>query len=103
MKGLEDILKNAGGFQKKIEEVQSKLEKEVYEGSSGGGMVKVILDGKANMKKVIIDSAIIKPDEKEIIEDLVIAAFNDAKRKVENAMRSSMADIVGGMPVKFPF
>ncbi|MGD9638048.1 MAG: YbaB/EbfC family nucleoid-associated protein [Alphaproteobacteria bacterium] len=103
MKGLENILKHAGEIQKKLEEEQHKLEKSLYEGAAGGGMVKVTLNGKADVKKVIIDPSIVNPNEKEIIEDLIVAAFNDAKRKVEDGMRNSMSGLVDGMPSSNPF
>ena len=101
--GLEDLLKQAGNLQKKIETMQEKLANTLYEGTSGAGMVKITIDGKCNLKSIKIDNSIINPSEKEIIEDLIIAAFNDAKRKMEEGLKSAMSEAAGGLPFNLPF
>ena len=66
---------------------------------SGGGMVTVTLSGKGDMAQVKIDSSLLKPEEAEILEDLIVAAHNDAKAKVEEAMKEKMKSLTGGLPL----
>ena len=99
-------MKQAQMMQKKMEEEQAKLAQEEIEGSSGGGMVKVVLNGKFDMKKLNIDKSLIDADESEVLEDLIIAAYNDAKNKVDAKMQDSMSAMTGGMNLgglKLPF
>lgn len=106
MMNIQGLMKQAQMMQKKIQEEQQRLEQEEFEGVSGGGMVKVVINGKFNMQKINIDKNIISPDESEIIEDLIVAAFNDAKAKAENKMSESMSSITGGLNLggmKLPF
>jgi len=95
------IMKQAQMMQKKMEEEQKKLELETLEGQSGGGMVRVVLNGKFDMKKIELDKSLIVADEAEILEDLIMAAFNDAKAKVDAKTAASMNSVTGGM--KLPF
>ena len=88
-------------MQKKMEEEQAKLAQEEVEGTSGGGMVKIILNGKFEMKKLNLDPSLIDPEDKEVLEDLIVAAYNDAKGKVDDKMQSSMNAMTGGL--KLPF
>lgn len=106
MMNIQGLMKQAQMMQKKMQEEQQRLEQEEFEGVSGGGMVKVVINGKFNMQKINIDKNIISPDESEIIEDLIVAAFNDAKAKAENKMSESMSSITGGLNLggmKLPF
>lgn len=106
MMNIQGIMKQAQMMQKKIEEEQAKLAQEEIEGSSGGGMVKVVLNGKFDMKKLNIDKSLIDADESEVLEDLIIAAYNDAKNKVDAKMQDSMSAMTGGMNLgglKLPF
>ena len=106
MLNIQGLMKQAQAMQKKMQEEQQRLEQEEFEGVSGGGMVKVVINGKFNMQKINIDKNIISPDESEIIEDLIVAAFNDAKAKAENKMSESMSSITGGLNLggmKLPF
>ena len=99
-------MKQAQMMQKKMEEEQAKLAQEEIEGSSGGGMVKVVLNGKFDMKKLNIDKSLIDADESEVLEDLIVAAYNDAKNKVDAKMQDSMSAMTGGMNLgglKLPF
>lgn len=97
------IMKQAQAMQKKMEEEQKKLEQEVIEGQSGGGMVKVTLNGKFEMKKIEIDKSLVVPEETDILEDLIMAAFNDAKTKVDAKAAASMTSVTGGLNLKLPF
>jgi len=104
---LQKMLKQAQEMQQKLAEVQAKLEAEETEGSSGGGMVVMRLNGKGNLLKVAIDPKLIDPSEKEMLEDLIVAAFNDAKGKVESNMSEQMNKVAGGLGLptglKMPF
>ena len=94
-------------LQKKMSEAQEKLKSIEVEGSSGGGMVKVIVNAKGDIKKINIDESLMKPNEKEITEDLVLAAINDAKNKAENVAAEEMKNLTGGISLppgfKLPF
>ena len=89
-----------------MEEAQKKLAESEVTGSSGGGMVKVTLNGKFEAKKVEIDKSLVNPEETDILEDLLLAAFNDAHGKVDAMMSDGMKDITGGLNLgglKLPF
>jgi DNA-binding YbaB/EbfC family protein len=104
---IQKMMKQAQEMQQKIADMQAKLEEEESEGSSGGGMVVVRLNGKGIMKKIAIDAKIIDPSEKEMLEDLIVAAFNDAKGKIEKTTNDEMSKIAGGLGLpsgmKLPF
>ena len=97
MMNIQGIMKQAQAMQKRMEEMQEKLAQEEVEGISGGGMVKVILNGKFEMKKLELDGSLINIDEKDVLEDLIIAAYNDAKNKVDEKMQNSVQSVTGGM------
>lgn len=106
MMNIQGIMKQAQAMQKRMEEMQEKLAQEEVEGISGGGMVKVILNGKFEMKKLELDGSLINIDEKDVLEDLIIAAYNDAKNKVDEKMQNSVQSVTGGMNLgglKLPF
>ena len=99
-------MKQAQAMQKKMEDMQNQLAQQEVEGSSGGGMVKVTLNGKFEMKKLEIDKSLVVADEADILEDLIVAAHNDAKNKVEAMMSDGMKNVTGGMNIpglKLPF
>lgn len=103
---IQGIMKQAQMMQKKMEETQEKLAQQELTGISGGGMVKVTLNGKFEMKKVEIDKALMVEDEVDILEDLIIAAYNDAHAKVDASMAEGMKEVTGGMNLgglKLPF
>lgn len=104
---IQKMLKQAQQMQAKLAEVQDKLGDEESEGTAGGGMVTILLNGKSEMKKIHIDKSLMNPDEKEMLEDLIMAAFNDAKNKVEANVSSKMSAVTGGMQlppgIKLPF
>jgi|SRR5271165_1265950 len=93
------MMKQAQELQAKIQEFQAELETMQVEGTSGGGLVKVTLTGKGALSRVSIDASLMKPEDAEILEDLIVAAHGDAKQKVETAMASKMQDLTGGLPL----
>lgn len=99
MKNIMDMMKQAQELQAKVAELQAELEGMQVEGVSGGGLVKVTLNGKGAMARMSIDTSLMKPDEVEIVEDLIVAAHNDAKQKVEQAMVDKMQALTGGLPL----
>ena len=107
MVNIGNMMKQAQQLQKKMAEAQDKLNEIEVEGSFGGGLVKVIATAKGNFKRISIENSLMKSDEKEILEDLIIAAINDAKQKGENAAQEEMKSLTGGLPLppgmKFPF
>ncbi len=102
-----NMMKQAQQLQKKMAEAQDKLNEIEVEGTSGGGLVKVIANAKGVFKRISIDESLIKKDEKEILEDLITAAINDAKQKGENVAQEEMKSLTGGLPLppgmKLPF
>jgi DNA-binding YbaB/EbfC family protein len=104
---LQKMMQQAQQMQQKLADMQAKLETEEAEGSSGGGMVKILLNGKHMALKVTIDESMLKPIEKEVLEDLVVAAFNDAKNKIDSKVSDQMGQLTGGMNLppgfKLPF
>jgi nucleoid-associated protein EbfC len=107
MKNLGNMLKEAQKLQSRMAEMQAKLDTIEVAGAAGGGMVSVTLNGKGEMRKVKIDPSLVEPGEIEILEDLVVAAFNDAKTKVEAHVQDEMSKLTGGMNLpaglKLPF
>jgi DNA-binding YbaB/EbfC family protein len=79
--------------------MQTELEASEVEGLAGGGLVTVTLNGKGDLKGVRIDDTLVKPSEKEILEDLIVAAHADARRKVETLMKDKMQSVAGGLPL----
>ena len=102
-----NMMKQAQELQKKMSEAQEKLKSIEVEGVSGGGMVKVVASAKGEIKKIILDESLLKPEDKEITEDLIVAAVNDAKQKGESAAQEEMKSLTGGLPLppgmKLPF
>lgn len=107
MKNLSDMMKQVEAMQSRMSEMQAKLEASSVTGQSGGGLVKATLNGKGAMTGLAIDPSLLKPDEKEILEDLIVAAHADAKGKVEQVMAQEMKSVTGGLPLppglKLPF
>jgi len=93
------LMKQAAQLKSKMEAMQAELDSVEVEGASGGGLVTVKLSGKGEMKSVKIDESLIKPSEKEIVEDLIIAAHADARRKAEALMQEKMKEVAGGLPL----
>src|SRR3712207_2684121 len=102
---LNALMKQAQAMQQKLQDAQAKLAESTVEGASGGGMVSVTLAGSGEMKAVRIDPSLLQPGEGEILEDLIVAAHADAKRKLDEAQAQMMreaagplAGMAGGMP-----
>ena len=93
------MMKQAAQLQSKMQEMQAELDHIEVEGTSGGGVVTVKLTAKGEMKGISIDPSLLKPEEKEIVEDLVVAAHADARRKAEAIMQDKMKALTGGLPL----
>ncbi|MFK8039765.1 MAG: YbaB/EbfC family nucleoid-associated protein [Rickettsiaceae bacterium] len=107
MVNINNLLKQAQSMQGKMQEMQNQMKTKEYSGVSGGNMVKVTVDGGHNTKSINIDLSLLKIEEKEVLEDLLIAAFNDANAKIEKDSQESMSNMMGGMNMppnfKLPF
>ena len=107
MNNFNDMMKKAQEMQKKMQEMQESLSNLEVEGTSGGGMVKIIMNCKNEVKKIDLDPSIIKGNEKEVMEDLIVAALNDAKTKAEEKSQEEMKKLTGGLglppDMKMPF
>ena len=93
------LMKQAAELKSKMEAMQAELDQLEVEGTSGGGLVTVKLSGKGEMKGVKIDASLIKPSEKEIVEDLIVAAHADARRKAEGLLQEKIKSVTGGLPL----
>ena len=100
-------MKQAGQMQAKMAEMQAKMEAMEVEGASGAGMVKLVLSGKGDLRRLQVDPKLLDPAEAEMLQDLIVAAHADAKRKVEAAMADEMREATGGLELppgmKLPF
>ena len=107
MKDIMGMMKAASEMKGKMEAMQAELAELVVEGRSGGGMVTVSLSGKGDMRGIKIDPTLLKPEDAEVVEDLILAAFTDAKAKSEAEMQRKMAEVTAGLPIppgmKLPF
>ena len=107
MKNLGQLMKQAQAMQEKMAEMQKELEIFEVTGNAGGGMVELTLNGKGDMKKLKIDRSLAVPDEIEVLEDLIVAAFNDARQKVSAHAETEMQKLTGGLNLpggfKLPF
>ena len=97
MKNLTDIMKQAQQLQSRMAGMQAELDAAEVEGRAGGGLVSVVMSGKGEVKKISIDPSLMKEDEREILEDLIVAASTDAKTKSEALAAEKMKSITGGM------
>ena len=93
------LMKQAAQLQSKMQEVQAELDRTEVEGTAGGGMVTVKLTAKGELKGVKVDDSLMKAEEKEILEDLLVAAHADARRKAETVMQEKMKSLTGGLPL----
>ncbi len=102
-----EIMKQAGAMQARMKEMQEKLAEMEVAGEAGAGMVKIVMNGKGYVKAVAIERDLIKPDDAEVLEDLIAAAINDAKSKLETASQEQMKGLTEGLPLppgmKLPF
>lgn len=99
MKNFSNMMKQAQEMQGRMQQMQSELDQIECKGTSGAGLVTVTLNGKGEMTGLNIDSSLIKPDETEIIEDLIVAAHTDAKSKLETTLQEKMKTITGDLPI----
>jgi len=93
------LMKQAAQLQSKMQEMQAELDQIEVDGTAGGGLVAVKLSAKGEVKSVSIDASLLKPEEKEIVEDLLVAACADARRKAEAVMQEKMKSLTGGLPL----
>ena len=107
MTDFNNMLKQAQELQKKMADAQKKVEELEAEGTSGGGLVKVKINGKNVTTSLSIDESLISKDEKEILEDLIVAALNDARENVQKKISEEMSKLTGGLKLppgmKLPF
>src|SRR5688572_29410899 len=93
------MMKQATQLQEKMQALQAELDTIEVDGSAGGGLVTVTLTAKGDLKGVKVDGTLLKLEEKEIVEDLLVAAHADAKRKAEVLLQDKMKDLTGGLPL----
>ena len=94
------LMKQATEFKSKMEAMQAELERLEVEGAAGGGLIGIQLSGKGDLRGVRIDDSLLKPDQKEILEDLIVAAHTDARRKLETMLQEKMQALTGGLPLQ---
>jgi len=99
MKDFMNMMKQARELQSKMAEMQAEIEQLTRDGTAGAGLVTVTINGKGEMRGLTVDPSLLKPDEKEIMEDLIVAAHADAKAKMEEALQDKMKDMTGGLPL----
>jgi nucleoid-associated protein EbfC len=99
MKDIMGMMKKAQELQGKMQQMQSDLAAMEVSGQSGGGLVKATLTGKGDVKGMKIDPSLLKPEDADMLEDLIIAACADAKAKAEALMQSKMAEATAGLPI----
>lgn len=104
---IQKMLKQAQEMQSKLGTIQSDMEAREFEGTAGGGAVKIILTGKGHMVKTTLDASLLVADEKDMLEDLIAVAHRDAKEKADSALADAMGSLTGGMNLpaglKLPF
>ncbi|MEK9647117.1 MAG: YbaB/EbfC family nucleoid-associated protein [Alphaproteobacteria bacterium] len=107
MKNLGNLMKQAQEMQAKMQEMQDRLAEMELTGAAGAGMVNVTLTGKGDVRKVKIDPSLFNSEDAEVVEDLIVAALNDARAKAEAHMQQEMAKVTGGLNLppgmKLPF
>ena len=107
MPNLDELMKMAQEAQAKLMQAQEDLEKVIVEGVSGGGLVRIRASAKGRIHGVEIDESLLQPSEKQMVEDLIAAAINDARAKADEAAQGAMANVTGGMQMpsgfKMPF
>jgi DNA-binding YbaB/EbfC family protein len=93
------MMKQAAELKSKMEAMHAEMDQTIVEGTSGGGLVTVSMSAKGELKSVKIDPSVLKPDEAEIVEDLIVAAHADARRKADALMQDKMKEMAGGLPL----
>jgi DNA-binding YbaB/EbfC family protein len=97
MKNLGQMMKQVQEMQTKMQEMQASLGESELDGASGGGMVRVVLNGHGEARKVSVDPSLLNEDEREVLEDLLVAAINDARAKVDAHAKEKTQEIMGGI------
>jgi hypothetical protein len=97
MKNLMDMMKQAKQLQEKMQEMQASVEAMTVTGTSGAGLVSLTMNGKGALNAIRIDPSLLKDSEREILEDLILAAHADAKAKLESELQGKMQELTGGM------
>ena len=107
MKNIGQLMKQAQQMQQKMAEMQEQLAAVEVTGEAGGGMVKLTLNGKGDVKRVKLDKSVVDPEDVDVLEDLLVAAFNDARQKVTAHTEAEMQKLTGGLGLpggfKLPF
>ncbi len=107
MADMMGLMKQAQAMQEKMQEMQAEMERLEVEGQSGGGMVRVTLSAKGQLRAITIDDQLLKPDEREILEDLIVTAHDDARKKAERLVEEKMRGMAAGLGLppglKLPF
>ncbi|MEC9268857.1 MAG: YbaB/EbfC family nucleoid-associated protein [Pseudomonadota bacterium] len=107
MKNLGAMMKQAQEMQTRMQEMQAQMEALEIDGGSGGGLISVTVTGKGEVRRLFIDPSLIVPEDREVLEDLIVAAINDAKNKADEKMREETQKLMGGIQLppgmKLPF
>jgi DNA-binding YbaB/EbfC family protein len=107
MVNIQQIMKQAKAMQDKMMKMQEELAQKEFEGKAGGGMVTAFLNGKGELLRLQLDKSAVDPEDTELLSDLIVAAFNDAKKKSDEAANNAMSGVAGGMGLppgfKMPF
>jgi DNA-binding YbaB/EbfC family protein len=99
MKDIMGLMKQAQAMQQKLQDAQAELDTLEVEGAAGGGVVTVTVTGKGSLKAINVDPSLLNADEKEILEDLIVAAMNDARGKADRAAQERMEELTKGLPL----
>lgn len=102
MKNLQQLMQMGQQLQAKVQEIQEQLDREEISSSSGGGMVKAVVDGKGTIKSLAIDPTVVDPEDVEMLEDLVLAAVSEAQNKARAHYEEEMRKATGGLPMQLP-
>ena len=98
-KGMGDFMRQAQKLQEQIQKIQEEVAEKTVEASSGGGMVTVVADGKQDVVSIKIDPEVVNKDDVEMLQDLIVAAVNEARKRSQELMASEMGKLTGGMSV----
>ncbi|KAA0258789.1 YbaB/EbfC family nucleoid-associated protein [Deferribacter autotrophicus] len=99
---IQQLMKQAQKMQKKMMEIQEEVAKEIVEASAGGGMVIARVNGKQELVEIKIEKDVIDPEDVEMLQDLIIAAVNEAIKKSQELMQEKMSQLTGGLGLNFP-
>ncbi len=99
MKDMGKLLKQAQQMQERLAEMQARLAEKTVEASSGGGMVKAVMNGKHEVVSLKIDPEVVNPADVEMLEDLIVAALSEARTRIDDMIRNEMSSLTGGLPI----